>query len=414
MEQQLQFDRNRRRAEFCPCGKSNRDGKFSPFKGHVSKGHCHSCGQTFLLDLGEKDMFPAKQNFTPYLAKEKPSFIDYIILKKTLTNYNVNHFVLFLKSVFRSDLVDDAVIKYNIGTSKHWPGSTIFWQLDELSNVRTGKVMLYNQVSGKRVKKPFDHITWVHALTKIPDFKLSQVLFGSHLVKPSTKVVAIVESEKTAIIASICFQDFTWLATGSKTGLKVENLTFLKNKKIILYPDANGFEQWTNFAQGNKNDFNFRVSDLLNRSLSDENKQNGEDIADFLLTAIPDWLKASYIINEPLGCTDNSKSESILNVCITKNQKMGLLTSTLLLIPESDPTPDTEWQNDLTFISKVEQEIMSDTSYHIDEIKSLIKKHHSALNINFENIIQQLIANSVIVQNVLNHEYYYKYGGTPF
>ncbi|MBP6445478.1 MAG: hypothetical protein KA341_01650 [Saprospiraceae bacterium] len=414
MEQQLQFDRNRRRAEYCPCGKSNKDGKFSPFKGYVSKGHCHSCGQTFLLDLGEKDMFPVKQNFKPYLTKEKPSFIDYTIFKKTLTSYNVNYFVLFLKSVFRSDLVDDAVIKYNIGTSKHWSGSTIFWQLDELSNVRTGKVMLYDQVSGKRVKKPFDHITWVHALTKIPDFKLSQVLFGSHLVKPSTKVVAIVESEKTAIIASICFQDFTWLATGSKTGLKVENLTFLKNKKIILYPDANGFEQWTNFAQRNKNDFNFRVSDLLNRSLSDENKQNGEDIADFLLTAIPDWLKASYILNEPSGCNDYSKSETRLNDFISKNQKMSLITSILSLVPESDPSSDTEWQNDFTFIRKVEQEIVPETTYHIDEIKVLIKKHYSAFNINFENIINELVDKNVIVRNTLNKDYYYRYDSTPF
>lgn len=414
MDQQLQFDRNRRRAEFCPCGKSNRDGKFSPFKGHVSKGHCHSCGQTFLLDLGEKEMFPIKQNFTPYLAKEKPSFIDYTIFKKTLTSYHVNYFVLFLKSVFRSDLVDDAVIKYNIGTSKHWPGSTIFWQLDELSNVRTGKVMLYDQVTGKRVKKPFDHITWVHALTKIPDFKLSQVFFGSHLVKPSTKVVAIVESEKTAIIASICFQDFTWLASGSKNGLKVENLTILKNKKIILYPDANGFEQWTNFAQRNKNDFNFRVSDLLNRSLSDENKQDGEDIADFLLTAIPVLLKASYILNEPSGCNDYSKYETRLNDFISKNQKMSLITSTLSLVPESDPSPDIEWQNDFTFIRKVKQEIIAETAYHKDEIKVLIKKHHSALTINFENIIQELVDKNVIVRNILNKDYYYQYGSTPF
>jgi len=42
------FESNRHRLNpTCPCGKSNRDGKFSPQKGFagMNVGHCHSCGK---------------------------------------------------------------------------------------------------------------------------------------------------------------------------------------------------------------------------------------------------------------------------------------------------------------------------------------------------------------------------------
>jgi len=56
--------------------------------------------------------------------------------------------------------------------------------------------MLYSPTTGKRVKEPFNHITWVHKALKQPDFNLKQCLFGEHLLQDKTKPVAIVESEK--------------------------------------------------------------------------------------------------------------------------------------------------------------------------------------------------------------------------
>jgi len=38
----ISFDKNRKKAKTCPCGRNNRDGKFSPFKGYEDKGYCHS------------------------------------------------------------------------------------------------------------------------------------------------------------------------------------------------------------------------------------------------------------------------------------------------------------------------------------------------------------------------------------
>jgi len=34
-------------AKECPCGKSNKDGKFATFKGEEKYGKCHSCGDVF-------------------------------------------------------------------------------------------------------------------------------------------------------------------------------------------------------------------------------------------------------------------------------------------------------------------------------------------------------------------------------
>lgn len=46
------------------------------------------------------------------------------------------------------------------------------------------------------------------------DFHLKQCLFGEHRIQASTGPICIVESEKTAIIASIYFPNATFVATG--------------------------------------------------------------------------------------------------------------------------------------------------------------------------------------------------------
>ena len=102
---------------------------------------------------------------------------------------------------------------YHVGTSKHWLGASIFWQIDILGRIRAGKIMLYNKETGKRIKKPFPHITWLHKLIRLKDHELNQCLFGEHLLQQfPEKQIAIVESEKTAILAAAYLPKFNWLA----------------------------------------------------------------------------------------------------------------------------------------------------------------------------------------------------------
>ena len=116
-----------------------------------------------------------------------------------------------------------------------------------------------------------------------------QCLFGEHLLTeyPIARV-AIVESEKTAIVASVFFPNMVWLATGGKNGARWTDPTVCKalaGRDIILFPDLNEFDKWTQKAQEVKRSVSCKiaVSNLLESIATDEQRAGGLDLADFLL-----------------------------------------------------------------------------------------------------------------------------------
>jgi hypothetical protein len=125
---------------------------------------------------------------------------------------------------------------------------------------------------------------WMHGKIK-KDFNLNQCFFGEHLLpKFPNKPVAIVEAEKTAIIASLCFPEFIWLSCGGKKNLKVNDLKKLAGRQIILYPDADGFDLWQKVAAAARaKGLNVVVSDLIEKHATDEQRTNGFDLADYLI-----------------------------------------------------------------------------------------------------------------------------------
>jgi len=203
------------------------------------------------------------------------SYIDNLMFMKSLQGYEKNNFVQFLIKRFGKVEARKVIEKYFLGTSKHWNGANIFWQIDTKGRIRTGKIMLYNTETGKRTKK----INWVHSLLKIDNFGLEQCFFGEHLLKDKLKPIAIVESEKTAIISSLYLPSFIWLAVGSLTSLNKSKCDSLIGRNVVLFPDLNGFEKWSLKAK----EYGFRVSDLLERKAKEDQKKEGLDIADFLL-----------------------------------------------------------------------------------------------------------------------------------
>jgi len=213
----------------------------------------------------------------------KPSFHSLELLNHLFIEKSVNdNFTKFLLSIFSIDEVNKAVQDYLItGINKKWTGATIFWQIDHKEQIRAGKVMLYDPETGKRIKQPYNHINWLHNIEGETDFNLSQCLFGLHRINESNyQPIAIVESEKTAIIMSIILPEYIWLATGAKHGLKLDKLKPIKNRQIVLYPDKGEFENWQKIAtEAKENRFKIQTSDLLENT----ELECGADLADLYL-----------------------------------------------------------------------------------------------------------------------------------
>ena len=229
---------------------------------------------------------PHPKAYKPRLVTPQPkpvSFIPVEVFKASLKAHETNHFVQFLINLFGVEVASQLVSRYFIATSKHWNGATVFWQLDTQGKVRTGKIMLYSPTTGKRVKNLELPVYWVHKALKQPEFELRQCLFGEHLLIDKTKPVAIVESEKTAVIASVYLPQFIWVAVGSLSNLNAEKCSTLKGRTVTLFPDLNGFDKWSSKAKELSHLANFTVSDLLERKATEAEKKQGFDLADYLI-----------------------------------------------------------------------------------------------------------------------------------
>lgn len=281
--------------------------------------HEQSCG----YHLTPKEYFerdPQSRPFhcdfaTPSAWRAKPtSLIAAETASQTLHGYEKNNLFLFLRSKFGIEDALRLMKDYRVGTSKHWPGSCVFWQTDINGGVRTGKVMLYDAESGKRVKEPFNHVTWAHSLLRLPDFNLRQCFFGEHLLPMNRgKPVAIVESEKTALVATYYLPEYVWLATGGKNGWFFANakrqaddntdaLRVLKGRQVILYPDIGATEQWRQKLRLLRNlGIEASIFNFLEEVATDNERTAGLDIADYLLQIEPDQaILQSMIRRNPM------------------------------------------------------------------------------------------------------------------
>jgi hypothetical protein len=246
-----------------------------------------SCGYHYTAYMYLRDngliisQYTEQKVYTPKM-ENPPSFVPSTIFEQTLRKYKHNNFVQFLANLLGPEKASEACNLYKVGTAKHYQNSTVFWQIDIFGNVRTGKIMSYDANTGKRQKyKGFSLINWVHSVLKLPKFNLKQCLFGEHLLRlfPQNKRVAIVESEKTAIIMSSVQDNYIWLACGSASNLNAKMLANLRQREIICFPDIGEAERkWKAQARNLQEEgFFIYVSDWC------ENKEgrDGWDIADF-------------------------------------------------------------------------------------------------------------------------------------
>lgn len=106
------------------------------------------------------------------------------------------------------------------------------------------------------------------------------------------KTICLVEAEKTAIICSIVFPEFVWLASGGKSFLQSYKFVYYSNRNWLIFPDLSTedktLNQWRESINKIKCKYNMNETfiDYKPKDTNDFNslaRLKGLDIADYIL-----------------------------------------------------------------------------------------------------------------------------------
>ena len=254
------------------------------------------------------------------IVKPKRVCIPKDVFYKTRKAYEENTFIQNLLNniafPFESEDIEKIIAQYHLGTitKGYRKGATTFPFIDIDNNVRAIQVKQFNKhnhtigtdflhsIIEKHYKRNNQQIpNWLKGYNK-NETKVS-CLFGEHLLsKYPLNPVALVEAPKTAIYGTLYFgfpnnpKNLLWLAVYNLSSLNINKCKSLKGRNVYLFPDLSkegkAFNLWSNKAQKIQqhleNSF-FKVSDLLEELAPNQDKEEGKDIADYLIKL--DWHK---------------------------------------------------------------------------------------------------------------------------
>jgi hypothetical protein len=307
------------------------------------------------------------EQYQPKVKKKplkEPVFIPVEVFSRTCSGYEINVFIqnLLTRVSFPFDVqnMEQVISLYHLGTIQkgYRSGAITFPFIDVKNNVRAVQVKQFNQKNHttgtdflhsiiekqhKRNKMPLPD--WLVAYKK-NETKVS-CLFGEHLLnKYQHNPIALVEAPKTAIYGTLYFgfpeepTNLLWLAVYNLSSLNLNKCQALKGRNVYLFPDLSkggkAFELWSNKAneiQKRLRGTCFQVSDLLEQLAAEQDKEQGKDIADYLI--IQDWQlfrkqdmkeKPKPIPNpiETPVCEESEKSEVLKTTFFShsKNEKL--------------------------------------------------------------------------------------------
>lgn len=196
-----------------------------------------------------------------------------------------------LKRMFQPEDVEWITKEYRLGcySMNNHDDYTVFPSIDRQGRVCNLKVQHYetNISSPRFAHSDVGSCCWLGTIWaregRLPsDARFqSACLFGEHLLTHyPDSLVALVESPKNAVYGALAFQQLIWIATGNKSMLKREVLQPLRNRDVIVIPDCDAVDEWTEAVKGMKDLANFTVSDICRREAFAEDKKF--DIADYL------------------------------------------------------------------------------------------------------------------------------------
>ena len=116
----------------------------------------------------------------------------------------------------------------------------------------------------------------------------SPCLFGlpQLATAPAGQPVALVESAKTAMLATPYFPRYVWLATMGLSYLTPDRMEPLRGRRIVLWPDAGCLKNWHELCRLG---YDGGVSDKLENLATDDERRAGIDLADVLLREWPGY-----------------------------------------------------------------------------------------------------------------------------
>ena len=278
--------------------------------------------------------------------KPKRAFIPVEVFNRTRAGYEQNTFIQNLLTrvdfPFEVKDIEKVISLYHLGTVQNGyrKGANTFPFIDVQGNVRAIQVKQFdehNHTTGTdflhsiiekyntRNKKPLP--VWLEAYNK--NETMVSCLFGEHfLSKYPYNPVALVEAPKTAIYGTLYFgfpeqpTNLLWLAVYNLSSLNLNKCQALKGRNVYLFPDLSkdgkAFEIWSSKATEIQKQLQgtcFHVSDLLEQLAPQQDKEQGKDIADYLIKQ--DWRlfrkqdikEATQPEPEPVETSTREKSE---------------------------------------------------------------------------------------------------------
>ncbi len=242
-------------------------------------------------------------------------------------------FIKWLSNMFPLEVVSKLIVEYHIGNTKD--RGVIFWQRDRKNNIRTGKIMRYNPQTGRRLKSK-GAIRWVHSILKAwgelsEDFELKQCIFGEHLFgQYPDRTIAITESYKSACVGFCVMPQYIWACVDSMQGLSTERCLSLRGRNVIFFPDlGKGYTEWSLKIPilAERIGFKYTISQLLERTATEEQRAEGYDIADYISDRIWQGVPLKSITQRIF-----EEEQTTFNMLAQKNPLLDELTERFDLV----------------------------------------------------------------------------------
>jgi len=312
----FKYSLNSKQKFTCPdCGQVNRFVKFiDNTTGLYMDGDFGKCDRIDSCGYESKPENSFIDDSECNVTYKPKSLYDSDVLPESMEVYRdfkkPNRFFYQLEKIFGTEKTLEAINIYQLGS--FWDGAVIYPYIFN-GKLKSGKIFWYGDDLHRDKNK---HVQWLHNVkyhsdddnvyqsSEDEDFNLCTPLFGWDLLRGNDKTVCLVESEKTAVIMSIIYPDFIWLATGGLFNLQPYKFPYYNNRKWLFFPDLGNNKDvtikdyWIKQVEKISENYSFTVckfidfippqitNDRLNKCTA-----KGYDIADFIL----DYMKYEIV-----------------------------------------------------------------------------------------------------------------------